>query len=371
MDNLHTHLGVSPIHPFLSSKYLQKTIFKKVGFVMKERLTNNSQANSKKQNEFSNMNKSMNMDDVVKNMTPAVASLVPLLTKTHKLVEPQIIQLGDTIISTFSKCIQQSMNVQNTVEAREKFLNSATQFMKPIAELILNLDISKDNPDSLWNYHKYKKNLENFFWAFPYNVSTSELSSIINEVKSEKEFDEYMNELFDNRRLSLMFGEITNELIEPQKMIFEQSIFSFYNGNYALTSMGIIALIDYSLSFFIKDKEVTARYNIFEPILKEFDNISVNELNMHLVISLTILNSNINRIFEKISFNNQKINSNKTIRRHPSQHGFDFSNERIDCIMLINTLYNVLNLRPYLIEYQDKLVYKYKNGNRYKKFYIS
>ena len=77
-----------------------------------------------------------------------------------------------------------------------------------------------------------------------------------------------------------------------------------------------------------------------------------------------ILSENLNVIYENIEFNEKiKIDTHKKARRNPSQHGRLFSNRKIDAIMLLNTMFNLLTVQKELKYYKNKLYKK-------KKFYI-
>ncbi|MCX8075234.1 MAG: hypothetical protein N2749_06605 [Clostridia bacterium] len=100
---------------------------------------------------------------------------------------------------------------------------------------------------------------------------------------------------------------------------------------------------------------------MFKPIINNL------KLEHELVFILIMLNNNINLLYEKIEFNEKiKINTSKKVRRNPNQHGQLYTNRKMDCIMLLNTLYYLTTIQNKLRKYKSS-IYK-KDGKT--EFYI-
>lgn len=262
-----------------------------------------------------------------------------------------------------------SKMIKNTTKIAEKLAGILRQFdytkiinnfIFPFYELSLEIEEAKKNPESLINYLEYVNKLSNYYWAMPYKIKGENLKEIFEQINSEQEFDVYMSEYFSDDKIENIFADIQNKISENHRVVFEQIIEAFKLEYYALINNAIISIIDDELSFYIKDKRVTTRNGLFEPILERLKRIPIGECNWINIIFLEILDNNIKTIFQKIKFDNIEITTKKQIRRHTTQHGKLYSNERIDTLMLINTLYNILNTKEYLLEYEVKLKYSRK-----------
>lgn len=259
--------------------------------------------------------------------------------------------------------------IKNTTKIAETLVGILRQFdyskiinnfIYPFYELSLEIEEAKKNPESLINYLEYVNKLSNYYWAMPYNIKGENLKEIFEQINSEQEFDVYMNEYFTDDKIENIFEDIQNKISENHKVVFEQIIGAFKLEYYALVNNAIISIIDDELSFYIQNKRETTRKGLFEPILEKLKRTPIEECNWINIIFLEILDNNIKTIFQKIVFDNIEITTKKQIRRHTTQHGKLYSNERIDTLMLINTLYNILNTKEYLLEYESKLKYNGK-----------
>lgn len=266
--------------------------------------------------------------------------------------------------------------IKNTTKIAETLVGILRQFdyskiinnfIYPFYELSLEIEEAKKNPESLINYLEYVNKLSNYYWAMPYNIKGENLKEIFEQINSEQEFDVYMNEYFTDDKIENIFEDIQNKISENHKVVFEQIIGAFKLEYYALVNNAIISIIDDELSFYIQNKRETTRKGLFEPILEKLKRTPIEECNWINIIFLEILDNNIKTIFQKIVFDNIEITTKKQIRRHTTQHGKLYSNERIDTLMLINTLYNILNTKEYLLEYESKLKY---NGKEKKFVFI-
>ena len=238
--------------------------------------------------------------------------------------------------------------------------------MAPMKQLALQIEEVKKDPDSIMNYLSYVKYLSKYFWAMPYKIDTSELKMIFENVSSEKEFDDYMKRYFNKQRMQNLFYDIKLKINRKHIIIFRQIEQSFYNRQYSLINNAIISIIDDELTYYIADKKQTKRTDIFLPIIELFKEKSIGECNFLDLFYLEMLNSNLNILFDNVNFNNIVINNNKAIRRHATQHGKKYSNQKIVSIMLLNTLYNLLYIKDDMKSYRGKLkIKKEKDGSRH------
>lgn len=237
--------------------------------------------------------------------------------------------------------------------------------LAPMKQLALKMEEAQKDPDSLINYMSYVENLSKYFWAMPYNIDTPELKIIFENVSSEKEFDNFMGKHFNKERLQNLFDDIKLKINKKHIIVFRQIEQAFYNKQYSLINNAIISIIDDELSYYTANKEETKRKDIFMPIIEEMSDTDVTKCNWLDLFYLEMLNNNLNILFDNVKFSKIVINNNKCIRRHTTQHGKKYSNQRIVSIMLLNTLYNLLYIKEDLKKYHNKLkIKKEKNGSK-------
>lgn len=254
------------------------------------------------------------------------------------------------------------------LKTQELFINSINSYMdgiQPIySSLVKNIKILVGNPDSLLNWGNYCNKMSDFFWIFPYKMSVKELYKILQEAEDEKAFDKMMLKYFNKKTVEKLCNDISGMMDPKQKSFFKQVLSAYNNKLYALSNLGLITLIDNLLTYYLLDKGCTSRQNIFEPII---DDLESKDNDTTLPYIVVMVDSNINLLYETISFNEKiSIKTNKKTRRNPSSHGRSYSNKKIDCIMLMNTIYYLLLLQNELSMYKDSL-----QRNKTKKcFYI-
>lgn len=226
---------------------------------------------------------------------------------------------------------------------------------KKIGEIITK---ELDDPDSFVSYYSYYETLTDLFWVMPYKATSKQIKDIIKDEHTEKEFDSFMLEHFNDSILKELFIDINNLLPENQKVLFSQCINSFSREEYALCSLGLYSIIDYNLSFYLSNKGLSSRRGIFGPIVKDMvENEDFG--NVHTMdYILLMMNKNVNDIYEGIDFNGIiSIKKNKDTNRHASIHGKYCSNKRESDLMLFNSLYWLLGLQNYLTNYKGRLKY--------------
>ena len=305
------------------------------------------------------------------------SKLKAITEKMKELIIPTEIYMQN--IDQVSKSMQNTFGkikdiIRLMIETIAEHQIKMTPYFKELGKA---LNKAKENPDSLINWINYCNKLEDYFWTFPFDMKTEELKKILENANSEEEFDKYMVKYFNKKKIEKLSDEILLMIPSKHKVMFRQIINAFYNKNYALGNLGITAIIDDLCTFFLNDKSCTKRQNLLLPIIEEVD---VNS-NIFEAIPLIILNSNINTIYEDIKFNKRiTIGTHKKARRNPNQHGKCFANNKLDTIMLLNTMYYMLIVISIFSKYKGKIIYvrnnkemkKAKVGKRKEKkgFYI-
>lgn len=274
-----------------------------------------------------------------------------------------------------SNIIQQMTNSMSNVisqiaEVQKQFMNTISETIArnvspALKALAFSLEEAKNNPDSLLSWMNYYNRMSEFFWIMPYKITTEELHEILQNVSTEKEFDQYINKYFNKAKVKLLIKDISIMLPNNnQRKIFDQIVTAYKSKSYALASIGITTMIDNCLSYYLIDKGCTSRLKLFEPIIKDLD---LKRENSDFSFIVMMVNSNINLLYEQIEFNNKiSINTNKKSRRNPISHGKSYSYKKIDTIMLLNTMYYLLVIQNELKGYKNSL---YRNSKK-KEFYI-
>lgn len=231
-----------------------------------------------------------------------------------------------------------------------------------LEELGKTLKEAIKNPDSLINWYNYGNKLSDYLWTIPFDIESTELNKIFEQINSEKEFDDYIKKYFTDKKINSLFLSIESILPSKHKIIFKQIKQAFFNRLYTLVIVGVMAIIDELCSYFLINKEQSGRQGLFVPIIDDLDK---KDFNNFFILDLMVLSNNIDVIYESVEFNEKiKINTHKKARRNPCMHGRAFSNRKIDALMLLNTMYNLLIICKELKEYKGKIA---KNNN---KFYI-
>ena len=268
-----------------------------------------------------------------------------------------------------SNVIQQMTNsmskaISQIAEVQKQFMNTISETIAKnvspaLRALAFSLDEAKSNPDSLLSWMNYYNRMSEFFWIMPYKITTEELHEILQNVATEKEFDQYINKYFNKAKVELLIKDISIMLPNKnQRKIFDQIVTAYKSKSYALASIGITTMIDNCLSYYLIDKGCTSRLKLFEPIIKDLD---LKRENSDFSFIVMMVNSNINLLYEQIEFNNKiSINTNKKSRRNPISHGKSYSYKKID------TIYYLLVIQNELKGYKNSL---YRNSKK-KEFYI-
>lgn len=287
----------------------------------------------------------------------------------HRLVETM-----KPIVSMQSELISNIVKQMNPMQEIAKKLSEA---LKPITSQVIDslpkmslyfqelsetLEKIRKNPDSIYNWIKFSRSLSNYFWLPPYLMESEQLMELLETVESEEQMDEKLEKYFTDEIIESLFNEIIDKSLDKHKEILEQIKIAFDNKSYALANTGLFSVIDSLCSFFVINKtRNTYRIDLFKPIIEIEQNDDDNYYN---VLILSMINSNINFLYSK---NKQ---THKIARRHPSQHGDFFSNNKIDTVMLLHTTYYLLICTTTYKKYKRKLVLETKKvGGKFVKKY--
>lgn len=275
------------------------------------------------------------------------------LSPFAKIINQQYETLANNFANSISEHLQQLTNLQKgLVDFIDKQLNTIPPFLKDLSNA---LEEVKANPDSRLSWLNYYDTLTDYFWIFPYEMTTEELHELLQNISEEKEFDAYMRKYFNKEKVSELTNDIRSMLAKKeQKDFFNQIIFSYNNKQYAIANVGLTSIIDNALSFYLHKKTENKRQNIFEPII---DDINSKNCNSQLLFTVMMLNSTINLLYEHFK-NKDSIQTHKKARRHAFAHGKLYSNSKTDTLMLLNTLYYILLLQQELKDYEGTLELK-------------
>lgn len=245
--------------------------------------------------------------------------------------------------------------VKPFVNALIEEINKCTPYFKELGEAI---EKSKKDPNSFLNWNNYSKKLSEYFWVFPYKLKTSDLKEILENVNTEQEFDNYMNEYFNSELVDNLIADIKLNIPTKYKTIFNQIARAYKNRSYSLCNTAMMTIIDGMCSYYLINKGNVKRQNLFKGIAYD---LSVENYDWSIIFNLLMLNNSINILYDDIDFNSQiNIISNKKSRRNVTGHGFSYSNKKMDSIMLLNLIYNMSIIYKSLKGYKSTLMYDAK-----------
>ena len=326
---------------------------------MKENNSDKKEVNIKKE-----IDGYITINDTIKKITNKQQLVTNIVNDLS--IENTIKKIKSIIIPTevYIENLNQSLNYLNDT------MRQIADIIKPITETVINYQIkttpyfkelgkvlkkARENPDSLINWINYCEKLEEYIWTFPFDMKSEELKNILENVNSEEEFDKYMIKYFNNSKITKLCANILGMLPYKHKVTFRQIMEAFFNKNYALCNLGITAIIDDLCTFFLNDKGCLKRNNLFLPIIEDVDN---NANDNFEAIPLIIVNANINKIYENVDFTKRiSITTHKKTRRCTNQHGKKFVNNKLDTIMLLNTIYYILVVIENFSEYRGRVIY--------------
>lgn len=266
----------------------------------------------------------------------------------------KVVSISNKLNNFGQKFLKEIVNIsEELVKPKLEVVNTWTSLFKEISD-----SIKQKNPNSLLNWSNYIKKLSDYFWIIPYKMDTKELFEILKTVNTEEKFDEYIKNYFNKNRVEELQNEIYVNIPRKHKTLFRQIINAYNAKSYSLANTGLMSIIDGLCSYYLINKRKTQRKGIFQPIVE--DLVKKSGYNRVSAI-LIMLDHNIKTLYENINFNKRiDLGTNKKIRRHPNQHGQSYSNQRIDTIMLLNTVYYLIIVQEILYKYKSKLYYENK-----------
>lgn len=333
------------------------------------------------------------MGDIIqKSLQPIMESRIELnklitnnisfqLQKFREYLYPSYLDFNHRLIENIKPILtaQSEMisSVVKQVNPMQEIVKKLSEALKPITTQVLDnlpkmslyfqelsetLEKIRKNPDSVYNWIKFSRALSNYFWLPPYLMESEQLMELLETVENEEQMDEKLEKYFTDEIIESIFDEIIDKSLDKHKEILEQIKIAFDNKSYALANTGLFSVIDSLCSFFVVNKtRNTYRIDLFKPIIEIEQNDDDNYYN---VLILSMINSNINFLYSK---NKQ---THKIARRHPSQHGDFFSNNKIDTVMLLHTTYYLLICTTTYKKYKRKLVLETKKvGGKFVKKY--
>ncbi len=275
------------------------------------------------------------------------------------------------IVNIIDKIIH-SEQTKNSIKVVSEFCNYVSQvfssdYMQSVKDSFIGFGNAvieaNDNPNSTLNYYRYLKQLKAFHWAWPFNISTNELKILVEQANNEKEFDSIISSFFSENIIQEMLLYIRNNIPRKHKVMFKQIVEAYNNKHYALINNAVFPIIENILGILVDDKRCVSRRGLLHPIIKFYsDNYCLSDI--YFIFPLQMLSNNIDLIFEKSDFKKVTINTNKKVYRHLSAHGYMCSNNRVDTIMLLNTLAALLINMPYIAPFRYAII---RNSDKNKK----
>lgn len=315
---------------------------------------NNEIKNDKLYMQMSDEKENKSTENNAKLYSPNLEGIINSLQPLIKQMVSNTNYIQEMVINPMQLFMEKLMeSIRPLVDIITSQIPKYTPYFKELAEAI---DKAQKNPDSLINWYNYSKKLSEYLWTIPFDIDSKNLKAIFEQINSEEEFDSYMKKYFTTTKINELFISIENNLPKKHQTMFKQVKKAFLDKSYSLAIVGIMSIIDELCSYFLIDKGCNGRQNLFEPIIEDLDSRGADNF---CILDLMILSENLNVIYENIEFNEKiRIDTHKKARRNPSQHGRSFSNRKIDAIMLLNTMFNLLTVQKELKYYKNKLYKK-------------
>ncbi|MCI9083658.1 MAG: hypothetical protein HFI70_15595 [Lachnospiraceae bacterium] len=205
--------------------------------------------------------------------------------------------------------------------------------------------------------------MERFYWVWPYGITGEKLKNIIEKCQTENDFDKEMQRYFSRQRMQNIFEDTYNRLPKHHKMLFKQAEHSYWRRDYAIANNALMSIIDNLLKNYMYYSGNTKRKGVMEPMVDYYGGFTPREVPFYL--RMEMLSHCINFIFQRHDFSNAiHIETNKKANRHTAVHGFKYSNKRIDTILLINTVYEILYHKKYMKPFEGTIKIKGKNPQK-------
>lgn len=224
----------------------------------------------------------------------------------------------------------------------------------PFQKFVELCKIAENDPDSVINHMKYQKNLEGFYWAWPYGITGKQIKNILEKCHSEIEFDREMQKYFSKKRMIFIFKETYNQLPRHHRMLFKQIEHSYWGRDYAIANNALMSIIDNLLKKYMYYPGNTKRKGIMEPMINYYGIFTPKQAPFYL--RMKMLSHCINFIFEQYEFSNSiHVKTNKKAHRHIAVHGLKYSNKRVDTLLLLNAIYEILYHNKYMKPFEGTI----------------
>lgn len=211
-----------------------------------------------------------------------------------------------------------------------------------------------NDPESVINHMEYGEQLNKFYWPWPYEMSGAEIKKILKGCNLEKDFDKQMQVYYTPQRTQRLFRVVYMNLPRHHKVIFRQVINSYQNYDYAIANNALMSIIDNMLQKYMANPASVRRKGVVRPMVDCYGMCTPREAPFW--IRLNMLSYAIDVIFEHYNFAyKMRIDTNKKARRHPSVHGFRYSNQKIDTLFLVNTIYEINYHNKYMKPFEGTI----------------
>ena len=291
-------------------------------------------------------------------------------TKTTDIQQLNLVSVSSSLVQAINSWAETAAPIINSINSTIKYLSdliassNVSEYMASFSEAMASfgeaIKKATNDPYSYINFMDYQKKLDSYHWAWPYGITPEELRRLLEQATDEKSFDRIMQSFFSRERINDMFSYTLGNLPRKHQKIFSQIMVSYRQKHYALINNALLSILDNTLSEVLKDKGCVTRKGLLLPII----NYYANKYCLHeipFIFEMQMLSNSIDLIFANYHFSEKiTLESNKTVRRHLSMHGVRYSNEKIDSVMLINTLAALLRNQPYIKPFKNSLKYTRK-----------
>lgn len=265
-------------------------------------------------------------------------------------------------IKKWCKKIESKMQVDLSGLSNLPQLNIGTDLTKSLKGTLTSFqkfnelyNKAETEPDSVINYMKYEKALEGFYWAWPYGITGERIKSTLEKCQTETDFDKEMQKYFSKQRMQSFFKDIYNGLPKHHKILFKQVEHSYWQKDYAIANNALMSIIDNILKKYMFNSGSIKRKGVLEVMVNYYGGFTPKEVPFYL--RMEMLSHCINFIFQGYDFSNTiHIKTNKKANRHVTVHGLKYSNKRIDTILLLNTIYEILYHQKYMKPFEGTII---------------
>lgn len=286
------------------------------------------------------------------------------ISKPLKIVDENFIKLGTCLdknsLKPLNVIVPSFQPIINNFYSFIMIKNQVKMIQVKLHELQEKLSTSKIK--SRINAAQVEK-LNQFYWIIPFDIEYENLDEIL-KIKENTEFDKFIIEHFNNDRVKKIIGKIMqNFQSEDKKELMKQIEEAYLNKSYALCITCLITLIDgLSLDLIEPGSEFQhLSYKAINSLLEYIDDAPINEFGYELYLKVCILNNFYIKLYENET--TLKNNNKEKLSRHLNSHGVKYSNNKIDCLRVLNAIYFGQEVLQE-IDMQDKFFRK-KNDKKF------